>query len=323
MTLLEIDDLAIAFGRPRDATAVVDGVTFSIDAKETVALVGESGSGKSVTAMAIMRLLQEPGRVTRGAIRFEGRDLAHLDERAMAKIRGDRIAMVFQEPMTSLNPLLSIGAHVAEPLRLHRRLSRRDARTRAIALLDRVGIPSAARRFDDYPHRMSGGMRQRVMIAAALACEPALLIADEPTTALDVTIQAQIMDLLSDLQSEFGMGILFITHDLGVVAEQAHRVVVMYAGRLVERAETTRLFSAAAHPYSAALLQCMPDEEESGDRLAVIDGMVPAPTALPSGCRFGPRCKYAVDACRAGEPPLLSLGPDHAAACIRPLEFAA
>ncbi len=323
MALLEIDDLAIAFGPPRDAIAVVDGVTFSIDAKETVALVGESGSGKSVTAMAIMRLLQEPGRVTRGAIRFEGRDLAHLDERAMAKIRGDRIAMIFQEPMTSLNPLLSIGAHVAEPLRLHRRLSRRDARTRAIALLDRVGIPSAARRFDDYPHRMSGGMRQRVMIAAALACEPALLIADEPTTALDVTIQAQIMDLFSDIQSEFGMGILFITHDLGVVAEQAHRVVVMYAGRLVERAETTRLFSAAAHPYSAALLQCMPDEEESGDRLAVIDGMVPAPSALPPGCRFEPRCKYAVDACRAGEPPLLSLGPDHAAACIRPLESAA
>ena len=323
MALLDIDDLAVAFGPPRDATAVVDGVAFSVDARETVALVGESGSGKSVTALAIMRLLQEPGRVTRGAIRFEGRDLAHLDERAMAKIRGDRIAMIFQEPMTSLNPLLSIGAHVAEPLRLHRRLSRRDARTRAIALLDRVGIPSAARRFDDYPHRMSGGMRQRVMIAAALACEPALLIADEPTTALDVTIQAQIMDLLADLQSEFGMGILFITHDLGVVAEQAHRVVVMYAGRLVERAETTRLFSAAAHPYSAALLQCMPDEEETGDRLAVIDGMVPAPAALPPGCRFEPRCQYAVDACRAGEPPLLVLGPDHAAACIRPLEHVA
>ncbi|MBY0322766.1 MAG: ABC transporter ATP-binding protein [Reyranella sp.] len=323
MPLLEIEDLAIAFGPPAAATTVVDGVGFSVDAHETVALVGESGSGKSVTALAIMRLLQEPGRVTRGAIRFEGRDLSKLGEREMAAIRGDRIAMVFQEPMSSLNPLLSIGAHVAEPLRLHRRLSKRDARARAIALLDRVGIPSAARRYDDYPHRMSGGMRQRVMIAAALACEPALLIADEPTTALDVTIQAQIMDLLSDLQAEFGMGILFITHDLGVVAEQAHRVVVMYAGHLVERAETARLFGAAAHPYSAALLRCMPDDQqEAGDRLAVIEGTVPAPTALPPGCRFEPRCPQAVAACRAKEPPLVTLGPNHAAACIRPLEIA-
>jgi oligopeptide/dipeptide ABC transporter ATP-binding protein len=316
MALLEIDDLTVAFG----PSTVVDGVGFTVDAHETVALVGESGSGKSVTALTIMRLLQEPGRVTRGSIRFEGRDLAPLDEREMATIRGDRIAMIFQEPMSSLNPLMSIGAHVAEPLRLHRRLSRRNARARAIALLDRVGIPSAARRFDDYPHRMSGGMRQRVMIAAALACEPALLIADEPTTALDVTIQAQIMDLLSDLQAEFGMGILFITHDLGVVAEQAHRVVVMYAGRLVERAETATLFGAAAHPYSAALLSCVPDDAGPGDRLAVIEGTVPAPTALPAGCRFEPRCPRAVEACRAQEPPLLALGPDHAAACLRPLE---
>jgi peptide/nickel transport system ATP-binding protein len=323
MALLEIEDLAVAFGPAANPTTVVDGVGFSVDAHETVALVGESGSGKSVTALAIMRLLQEPGRVTGGAIRFEGRDLAALDERAMARIRGDRIAMIFQEPMSSLNPLLSIGAHVAEPLRLHRGLSRRDARARAIALLDRVGIPSAARRYDDYPHRMSGGMRQRVMIAAALACEPALLIADEPTTALDVTIQAQIMDLLSDLQAEFGMGILFITHDLGVVAEQAHRVVVMYAGRLVERAETARLFGAAAHPYSAALLRCMPgDADEVSDRLAVIEGTVPMPTALPTGCRFEPRCPQAVAACRAQEPPLVMLGPNHAAACIRPLELA-
>ncbi|MBL6615898.1 MAG: ABC transporter ATP-binding protein [Reyranella sp.] len=316
MALLEIDDLAVAFG----SSKVVDGVGFTIEAHETVALVGESGSGKSVTALAIMRLLQEPGRLTRGSIRFEGRDLAPLDEREMAAIRGNRVAMIFQEPMSSLNPLMSIGAHVAEPLRLHRGLSRREARGGAIALLDRVGIPSAARRFDDYPHRMSGGMRQRVMIAAALACEPALLIADEPTTALDVTIQAQIMDLLSDLQAEFGMGILFITHDLGVVAEQAHRVVVMYAGRLVERAETATLFSAPAHPYSAALLRCVPDDAEPGDRLAVIEGSVPAPTALPAGCRFEPRCPRAVEACRAQEPPLLSLGSDHAAACLRPLE---
>ncbi|WP_421998575.1 ABC transporter ATP-binding protein [Reyranella sp.] len=322
MALLDISDLAVAFGPSGRSTTVVDGVSFAVEPHETVALVGESGSGKSVTALAVMRLLQEPGRLTRGVIRFEGRDLAALDERAMATIRGDRIAMIFQEPMSSLNPLLSVGAHVAEPLRLHRGLSKRDARARAIALLDRVGIPSAARRYDDYPHRLSGGMRQRVMIAAALACEPALLIADEPTTALDVTIQAQIMDLLSDLQAEFGMGILFITHDLGIVAEHAHRVVVMYAGRVVERAETATLFAAAAHPYSAALLRCVPDEEAS-DRLAVIEGTVPAPTDLPSGCRFQPRCTHAVDACRAADPPLAPRGPDHVAACIRPLDAVA
>jgi oligopeptide/dipeptide ABC transporter ATP-binding protein len=323
MALLEIEDLAIAFGPPATAAAVVDGVGFTVDAHETVALVGESGSGKSVTALAIMRLLQEPGRVIRGAIRFEGRDISNLREREMAAIRGDRIAMIFQEPMSSLNPLLSIGAHVAEPLRLHRGLSKRDARARAISLLERVGIPSAAQRYDDYPHRMSGGMRQRVMIAAALACEPALLIADEPTTALDVTIQAQIMDLLADLQTEFGMGVLFITHDLGVVAEQAHRVVVMYAGRVVERAETTKLFGSAAHPYSAALLRCMPsDDESTGDRLAVIEGSVPSPALSLSGCRFEPRCPQAFEACRAQEPPLLSLAPGHAAACLKPLAVA-
>ncbi len=319
MPLLEIENLAVAFGPPDKALHVVEDVAFSIDAHETVALVGESGSGKSVTALAIMRLLQEPGRIASGTIRFEGRDLLRLEERSMARIRGDRIAMIFQEPMSSLNPLMSVGAHVAEPLRLHRGLSRREARTRAIALLDRVGIPSAARRFDDYPHRMSGGMRQRVMIAAALACEPALLIADEPTTALDVTIQAQIMDLLADLQAEFGMGILFITHDLGVVAEHAHRVVVMYAGRVVERAQTATLFDAAAHPYSAALLRCIPDEGAS-DRLAVIEGSVPAPANLPSGCRFEPRCPRAADTCRTAEPALTLLGPGHAAACVRPLE---
>jgi oligopeptide/dipeptide ABC transporter ATP-binding protein len=208
--------------------------------------------------------------------------------------------------MSSLNPMLSVGGHVAEPLRLHRGLSRREARRQAIALLDRVGIPSAARRYDDYPHRMSGGMRQRVMIAAALACRPALLIADEPTTALDVTIQAQIMDLLADLQAEFGMGILFITHDLGVVAAHAHRVVVMYAGRVVER------------PYTAALLRCVPSEDEE-ERLDVIEGTVPTPGALPSGCRFEPRCPRAAPACRDAEPALASIGARHEAACVRPI----
>jgi len=318
MALLEIDALSVAFGAARKAAVVVDRVGFAVDAGETVALVGESGSGKSVTALAVMGLLQEPGRIVGGQVRFAGRDLVRLPERELAKLRGDRIAMIFQEPMSSLNPLLSVGAHVMEPLRLHRRMSRGDARAEAIRLLDRVGIPSAAQRADDYPHRLSGGMRQRVMIAAALACRPALLIADEPTTALDVTIQAQIMDLLSDLQAEFGMGILFITHDLGVVAEHAHRVVVLYAGRVAERADTARLFDAAAHPYTAALLDCIPDADGS-ERLAVIEGAVPAPAAMPPGCRFAPRCPRAVAACRSAEPAMTEIAPGHAVACIRPV----
>ncbi len=319
--LLEVDNLSIAFGSGRNPVTVVERASFAIDARQTVALVGESGSGKSVTALAIMRLLQEPGRVSAGEIRFKGQDLARLSESDMAKVRGDRIAMVFQEPMSSLNPMLSIGSHVMEPLRIHRGLSKRDARARAIQLLDRVGIPSAAQRMDDYPHRLSGGMRQRVMIAAALACEPALLIADEPTTALDVTIQAQIMDLLSDLQAEFGMGILFITHDLGIAAERAHRVVVMYAGRVVERATTAALFESAAHPYSAALLRCIPQDGVS-DRLEVIEGSVPQPSKLPPGCRFEPRCPRAAAICRAADPELAAIGPDHHAACVQPLGIA-
>jgi peptide/nickel transport system ATP-binding protein len=321
MPLLEVDELSIAFGQGARAATVVERASFAIDAHQTVALVGESGSGKSVTAMAIMRLLQEPGRVAAGAIRFNGLDLASLSEREMAKIRGDRIAMVFQEPMSSLNPLMSIGAHVMEPLRVHRGLSKRDARARAIRLLDRVGIPSAAQRIDEYPHRLSGGMRQRVMIAAALACEPALLIADEPTTALDVTIQAQIMDLLSDLQAEFGMGILFITHDLGIAAERAHRVVVMYAGRVVERGDTAALFESAAHPYSAALLRCVPDDG-SVDRLETIEGSVPQARDLPPGCRFEPRCPRAAEICRAADPALAEIAPGHHAACVRPIGIA-
>ena len=318
MSLIELEDVAVAFGPPGRQVTVVDGASFSVDRHETVALVGESGSGKSVTALAIMGLLQDPGRVTRGAIRYDGRDLTKLDDRALSALRGDRIAMIFQEPMSSLNPMLSVGSHVAEPLRLHRGLSRKEARRQAIALLDRVGIPSAARRYDDYPHRLSGGMRQRVMIAAALACRPALLIADEPTTALDVTIQAQIMDLLADLQAELGMGILFITHDLGVVAAHAHRVVVMYAGRVVERSDTATLFDAAAHPYTAALLRCVPGEDEE-DRLDVIEGTVPAPGALPPGCRFEPRCPRAAPACLAAEPALATIGARHEAACVRPI----
>jgi oligopeptide/dipeptide ABC transporter ATP-binding protein len=321
MTLLEVENLSVAFGQPARPVRVVDQVSFSVGARETVALVGESGSGKSVTSLAIMRLLRPPGRIVSGWVQFEGRDLAALPDREMRRIRGNRLAMIFQEPMSSLNPVMTVGAHVTEPLLLHERLSRAEAAKRAVSLLDRVGIPSAAARMNDYPHRLSGGMQQRVMIAAALACKPALLIADEPTTALDVTIQAQIMDLLADLQAEFGMGILFITHDLGLVAEQAHRVVVMYAGRVVERADTATLFDAPAHPYTAALLHCIPDE--AGERLAVIEGTVPSPAALPPGCRFEPRCPRAVDACRAADPPLCPIAAGQVAACIRPVRLAA
>jgi oligopeptide/dipeptide ABC transporter ATP-binding protein len=295
---------------------VVDRAAFSIAKGETLALVGESGSGKSVTALAIMRLLDAPGRITGGAVRFAGQDLATLPEPAMRRIRGDRIAMVFQEPMASLNPVLSVGGHVTEPLRLHRGLDRAAARKQAIVLLDRVGIPAAATRIDEYPHRLSGGMRQRVMIAAALACRPDLLIADEPTTALDVTIQAQILRLLAELQRETGMAVLFITHDLGVVAEQAQRVAVMYAGRVVERAPTAALFDAPAHPYAAALLRCMPGEDAT-ERLEAIEGTVPPPNRLPPGCRFAPRCALAGPDCDVADPPLRRAGPGHDAACIR------
>jgi len=315
VSLLEVDGLSIAFGPRQRPLTVVEGASFDIARGETVALVGESGSGKSVTALAIMRLLEAPGRVTAGHVRFAGQDLAALDERAMRRIRGDRIAMVFQEPMASLNPVLTVGAHVTEPLVLHRHLSRAEARKQAVDLLDRVGIPSAARRLDEYPHRLSGGMRQRVMIAAALACRPDLLIADEPTTALDVTIQAQILRLLADLQREFGMAMLFITHDLGVVAEQARRVVVMYAGRVVERAPTMALFDTPAHPYAAALLRCVPGDGEA-ERLESIEGSVPSPAALPPGCRFAPRCPRALPACDLADPPLRSAGAAHDAACI-------
>ncbi len=316
MPLLEVQDLSVAFGPEARPLTVVDRVSFSIEAGETVALVGESGSGKSVTSLAIMGLLEPPGRIVGGHVRFAGQDLVDLPERQMRRLRGNRIAMVFQEPMASLNPLLTVGAHVTEPLILHQRLGRAEARRRAIELLDRVGIPAAERRMDEYPHRLSGGMRQRVMIAAALACRPELLIADEPTTALDVTIQAQILDLLAGLQAEYGMAVLFITHDLGVVAEQAHRVVVMYAGRVVERAPMAALFTAPAHPYAAALLRCVPDEDHRG-RLESIEGVVPPPGSLPPGCRFAPRCPHAWSDCSEQDPMLRSAGPAHDAACLR------
>jgi len=319
MALLEVEGLSAVFPSATGEVRAVDGASFTLEAGEVLGLVGESGSGKSVTAFSLMRLVQVPGRITSGSVRFEGCDLLALDARAMRGVRGKRMSMIFQEPLSSLNPLWSIGRQVMEPLLLHGGVSHREARERALAMLARVGIGDAARRFDDYPHQLSGGLRQRVMIALALVCEPKLLIADEPTSALDVTIQAQILELLRGLQRELGMAILMITHDLGVVAEIADRVNVMYAGRIVESAPVETLFRAPAHPYSAGLLQSVPDLGNERDRLPAISGMVPRPGELPPGCPFAPRCPYADTACNAAPPLTRAVSSSHAAACVRPL----
>jgi len=319
MALLEVDQLRTVFPAVVGEFAAVDGVSFSLDQGEVLGLVGESGSGKSVTAFSLMRLVSPPGDIAGGSIRFDGQELLALDARAMRRIRGRQMSMIFQEPLSSLNPLHSIGRQVMEPLFLHTDLSRAEARKRALAMLDRVCIPDASRRFDDYPHQLSGGLRQRVMIAIALVCEPKLLIADEPTTALDVTIQAQILDLLRDLQRDTRMAMLMITHDLGVVAEVADRINVMYAGRIVETAPVATLFKAPAHPYSAGLMRSRPDLTQERKRLVTIPGTVPAPHQMPSGCRFAPRCAFANRDCQAAQPGLRHLAPAHFAACIYPL----
>jgi peptide/nickel transport system ATP-binding protein len=312
--VLEICDLVTEFRTDDGWVRAVDGVSFEIAPRTTLGVVGESGSGKSVTALSIMRLVASPpGRIASGTIRYAGRDLLALRPAEMRAIRGNRIAMIFQEPMTSLNPVFTVGDQVAEAVRLHQRTSRRRARAIAIEMFRRVGIPSPEDRVDAYPHQLSGGMRQRVMIAMALACKPDLLIADEPTTALDVTIQAQILDLLRSLQRELGMSILLITHDLGVVAETCDEVVVMYAGRIVERARTEALFAAPRHHYTAGLLRSVPSYGDGAEvaarrRLVEIQGMVPALTELPAGCKFADRCPVAAERCRAEEPPLVALG---------------
>jgi peptide/nickel transport system ATP-binding protein len=312
--VLEIRDLVTEFRTDDGWVRAVDGVSFDIAPRTTLGVVGESGCGKSVTALSIMRLVASPpGRIASGTIRYAGRDLLALRPAEMRAIRGNRIAMIFQEPMTSLNPVFTVGEQVAEAVRLHQRKSRREARAIAIEMFRRVGIPSPEDRISAYPHQLSGGMRQRVMIAMALACKPDLLIADEPTTALDVTIQAQILDLLRSLQREIGMSILLITHDLGVVAETADEVIVMYAGRIVERARTEVLFAAPRHPYTAGLLRSMPSYGEGTEiaeraRLVEIKGMVPALTELSAGCKFADRCPAAAERCRAEEPPLVQLG---------------
>jgi oligopeptide/dipeptide ABC transporter ATP-binding protein len=315
--LLEVRKLRTSFFTQDGVVHAVDNVSFNVGKGEAVALVGESGCGKSVTAMSIMRLVAPPGRITGGEVRFKGRDLVTISEREMRDVRGDDVAMVFQEPMTSLNPVFKIGDQVAEAIRIHQKLSKRAARQRAEEMLELVSIPDPIKRLDDYPHQLSGGMRQRVMIAMALSCDPELLIADEPTTALDVTIQAQIMELLASLQKRLGLAILLITHDLGVVAEFCERVIVMYTGRIVEEAPVRDLFANPAHPYTRGLLRSLPSLGADGTtkRLQTIAGMVPSINALPPGCKFNPRCPDVMEICYGREPARMPVGPNHDARC--------
>src|SRR6478609_53596 len=312
--LLAIRDLRVEFGTAAGPVPAVRGIDLSIAAGEIVALVGESGSGKSVTAMSVMRLTE--GRIAAGSIHFQGRDLAKISEAEMRDLRGGQIGMIFQEPMTSLNPVFTIGRQIEEVLILHQRMNARDARAQALELLRRVGIPAPERRILQYPHELSGGMKQRVMLAMAIACRPRLLIADEPTTALDVTIQAQIMELLRSLKQEFGMAVLLITHDLGVVAHFAERVLVMYAGKIVEQGSVRDVFKRASHPYTQALLAALPDPQKPAQRLEAIPGRVPSPSMLPPGCAFCARCAYAFEPCAGQQPPLFELGEGHGAACF-------
>ena len=314
--LLAIENLRTYFHTTAGVARAVDGLSLAVAPGETVGIVGESGCGKSVTALSILRLIAPPGRIESGShIRFEGRDLLALDDRGMRAIRGNRIAMVFQEPMTALNPVFTVGDQVAEVARIHAGASRAEAWTQAVAMLDRVGIPAPDERAREYPHQLSGGMRQRVMIAMALMMKPALLIADEPTTALDVTIQAQILELLAELQTQYGMSVLLITHDFGVVAETASRVVVMYGGEAVEQAPVSALFAHPHHPYTRGLLAAMPRLGAGRDRLQTIPGTVPAPTDWPAGCRFRDRCASAWDRCEREHPPLYELSAVQASRC--------
>ena len=315
-TLLQVDGLVTTFETSEGPVRAVDGVSFHVDKGETVALVGESGCGKSVTALSILRLVQAPaGRIAAGRIVFEGTELTALPEAEMRKVRGARIAMIFQEPMTSLNPVLTVGFQVAEAVQLHRGLSRREAWSEAVKMLDLVEIPDPAERANAYPHQLSGGMRQRVMIAMALSCGPELLIADEPTTALDVTIQAQILELLDGLRSRLGMSLLLITHDLGVVAERADRVLVMYAGRVVEEGPVAEVFATPRHPYTRGLLRSVPRLGRPHSKLETIAGSVPRLTELPSGCRFRNRCELAEASCADIDPLLEPFAEGRSAAC--------
>ncbi|MDX6612532.1 MAG: peptide/nickel transport system ATP-binding protein [Blastocatellia bacterium] len=318
--LLEVRNLETHFPTRAGLVRAVNGVSFYLDGGELLGLVGESGCGKSITALSIMRLIAPPGKTVGGEIIFEGKNLLALSNAEMRAIRGDDIAMIFQDPMTSLNPVYTVGEQIAEALRLHRNLSRKDARAAAIAAMTEVAIPDAARRADDYPHQLSGGMRQRVMIAMALACDPKLLIADEPTTALDVTIQAQILELLDELRKTRELAVLLITHDLGVVAEVADRVAVMYTGKIVEESPVDELFARPKHPYTEGLLRSVPkltaEHVLKLERLETIEGTVPSPTNLPPGCHFAPRCPYRMPRCVEGEIPLYPVGDEVIVRCV-------
>jgi peptide/nickel transport system ATP-binding protein/oligopeptide transport system ATP-binding protein len=322
--ILRIEGLRTTFPSGSGQIAAVDGVTLDVPRGRTLGIVGESGCGKSMLSLSVMRLVPPPGRLSDGHVLLNGRDLAALSPAEMRQVRGAEIAMIFQEPMTSLNPVHSVGDQITEAMRAHDpKASAAELKDRAIQALRRVRIPSPERRYAEYPHQLSGGMRQRVMIAMALACRPRLLIADEPTTALDVTVQAQILDLLRELQQETGMSVILITHDLGVVAEMADEVAVMYAGRVIERGTAADIFNDPQHPYTIGLLGSIPRIEEDRDRLLAIEGSVPPPFALPKGCRFHPRCPFAIRACTEADPPLRELSPGHSAACIRaPVENA-
>lgn len=306
--LLSVKNLSTEFPVKKGIVKAVEDVSFDVDAGEILAIVGESGSGKSVTSLSVMGLLAEPGHVAGGSMEFEGKDLVTLSEREYRELRGNDMAMIFQEPMTSLNPVYRVGKQIVEAIRTHENVSKKEARERAIDMLRKVGIPSPEKRIDDYPHQMSGGMRQRVMIAMALSCNPKLLIADEPTTALDVTIQAQILDLLRRLRDDTGMAVLLITHDLGVVSETADRVVVMYCGQVVEEAEVRTLFDHPMHPYTLGLLKSIPRlEDDDSKRLYMIKGMVPNPLEMPPGCHFSDRCDSCMDICREKIPNLVDI----------------
>jgi len=314
--LLEVRDLAVSFTGFDGTARAVDGVDLTVSEGETVGLVGESGCGKSVTALAVLRLIDPPGHIAHGSsVRLEGRDLLALGAKEIRAVRGNHVALVFQEPLSALNPVLRVGSQIAEAIRAHEAVSRSTARWRAVEMLAAVGIADAERRAASYPHELSGGMRQRVLLAMALACRPKLLLADEPTTALDVTIQAEILELLDGLQKKLGMAVLLITHNLGIVAERTRRVYVMYAGQIVEEAATERLFAAPAHPYTEGLLAAVPRLDERRARLRAIPGQVPPATAWPAGCRFHPRCPHAWEKCRTEMPPLLEAGEGQKARC--------